>query len=175
MGTGRYDEAVEHCKAGQATAARGDDPAIGIRAVDRLRLVALAQGRPGDALGHVAEDLRLSTELYRQHDVGLALINLGAALTKTGDAAEGISAALTGEARRLYEEALPVLVDLGRPNPPKSTPACRPSDPGTKSLDLLKCASFGRRTRGRGAGALQPNVSEQRTSRTVHAIAKARI
>ena len=138
-------------------------------------LVALAQSRPGDALGHVAEDLRLSTELYRQHDVGLALINLGAALTKTGDAAEGISAALTGEARRLYEEALPVLVDLGRPNPPKSTPACRPSDPGTKSLDLLKCASFGRRTRGRGAGALQPNVSEQRTSRPVHAIAKARI
>jgi hypothetical protein len=85
VGTGRYDEAVEHCKAGQATAARGDDPAIGIRAVDGLRLVALAQGRP-NALGHVAEDLRLSTELYRQHDVGLALINLGAALTKTGRA-----------------------------------------------------------------------------------------
>jgi hypothetical protein len=105
-----------------------------------------AAGRAGArqaqaALGHVA-DLRLSTELYRQHDVGLALINLGAALTKTGRAAEGISAALTGEARRLYDVALPVLVDLGRPNPPKSTPACRPSVPGPKSLDLLTCASL---------------------------------
>jgi len=113
-------------------------------------------GAGGMGVVYVAEDLRLSTELYRQHDVGLALINLGAALTKTGDAAEGISAALTGEARRLYEEALPVLVDLGRPNPPKSTPACRPSVPGPKSRDLLKFASFGRRTRGRGPAPSSP-------------------
>jgi tetratricopeptide (TPR) repeat protein len=185
-GTGRYDEAVEHYKAGQATAAQGDDPAIGIRSIEGLGLVALAQGRPEDALRHFAEDLRLSAELNRQHDAGLALINLGATLTKAGRAAEGIehldrakellaeqgddynvarartdlgralgltgevarareelalsqaamrahgsrfeqartlqvlgevaeAAGETAEARRWYEEALPVLVDLGRP------------------------------------------------------------
>jgi tetratricopeptide (TPR) repeat protein len=184
--TGRFDEAVEHYQRGLATAPRGDDPAIVIRSVEGLGLVALAQDRAAVALGYFEEDLRLSTELDRPHDVGLALINVGAALTKAGRAAGGIdrltrakellielgddynvarvqtdlaralrltgefakaraeialsqatmrargslfeqaralevlgevaqAAGETDEARRLYEQALAVLVDLGRP------------------------------------------------------------
>jgi tetratricopeptide (TPR) repeat protein len=85
-GAGRFDEAVEHYSAGL----RAGDPVIAIRSVEGLGLVALAEDRLDDALGHFEEDLRRCSELDRPHDIGLALINLGATLAKADRAVEAV-------------------------------------------------------------------------------------
>ncbi|HKN53998.1 MAG TPA: tetratricopeptide repeat protein [Amycolatopsis sp.] len=89
-GTGRYDEAVGHYRAGHEAAKAGNDPVIAIRSVEGLGLVSLQQGRVDDALAAFTEDLRICTELDRQHDIGLARINLGATQTKAGRPAEAL-------------------------------------------------------------------------------------
>lgn len=90
-GQGRYDEAIGHYEAGQAAARQGDDPGIEIRSVEGVGLVALQQNRVETALLAFDSDLEISERLDRPHDIGLALINRGATLTKAGRAADALS------------------------------------------------------------------------------------
>ncbi|MEV6905464.1 tetratricopeptide repeat protein [Amycolatopsis sp. NPDC051071] len=83
-GTGRYDEAVGHYEAGRAAARESEDHVVEIRSVEGLGLVALQQGRLDDAVKWFIEDHALSERQQRPHDVGLALINLGATRVRTG-------------------------------------------------------------------------------------------
>ncbi|WP_181775935.1 ATP-binding protein [Amycolatopsis pittospori] len=89
-GTGRYDEAVGHYQAGREAAQSGDDHVVEIRSVEGLGLVALQQGRLDDAVKWFEEDHRLSERQQRSHDVGLALINLGATRVRAGQPEAGI-------------------------------------------------------------------------------------
>ncbi|GAA4550321.1 ATP-binding protein [Amycolatopsis samaneae] len=88
--TGKYDEAEGHYRRGHEVALAGDDPVIAIRSVEGLGLVALRRGRIDAALDAFTEDLRISERLDRPHDVGLALINLGATLVRAGRVAEAV-------------------------------------------------------------------------------------
>ncbi|PXY32735.1 regulator protein [Prauserella muralis] len=101
-GAGRFAEAIEHYRGALETLPADGDQAAAIRSVEGLGLVALAEGRLGDALREFTDDLRRSRELGREHDVALALVNLGVTETKAGRAAEAIGH--LEEARSLLTE-----------------------------------------------------------------------
>ncbi|RSM66286.1 regulator protein [Amycolatopsis sp. WAC 01376] len=82
--TGRYDEAVRNYLAGREAARNADDSVVEIRSVEGLGLVALQQGRLDDAIEWFTEDLLLGERQERPHDIGLALINLGATRVRAG-------------------------------------------------------------------------------------------
>ncbi|WP_229907844.1 ATP-binding protein [Amycolatopsis oliviviridis] len=90
-GTGRYDEAVGHYTAGREAARTAGNGVVEIRSVEGLGLVALQQGRLDDAIERFTEDHLLSERLERRHDIGLALINLGATRVRAGQAEAAIA------------------------------------------------------------------------------------
>ncbi|PXY35272.1 regulator protein [Prauserella coralliicola] len=103
-GAGRFDEAVEHYSAALRRLRPDGDQVPGIRSVEGLGLVALAQGRLEDAHREFTDDLRRSRELKRPHDVALAQVNLGVTLTRLGR---------TGEAIEQLEQAKALLAEQG--------------------------------------------------------------
>ncbi|ANN21397.1 regulator protein [Amycolatopsis orientalis] len=90
-GTGRYDDAVRHYLAGRDAARAGGDHVVEIRSVEGLGLVALQQGRLDEAIEWFTEDRSLSERQDRRHDIGLALINLGATRARTGQVEAAIA------------------------------------------------------------------------------------
>ncbi len=90
-GTGRYDDAVRHYLAGRDAARTAGDHVVEIRSVEGLGLVALQQGRLDEAIEWFTEDHLLSERQNRPHDVGLALINLGATRVRAGQAEAAIA------------------------------------------------------------------------------------
>ncbi len=90
-GTGRYDDAVRHYLAGRDAARTAGDHVVEIRSVEGLGLVALQQGRLDEAIEWFTEDHLLSERQNRPHDVGLALINLGATRVRAGQAETAIA------------------------------------------------------------------------------------
>ncbi len=90
-GTGRYDDAVRHYLAGRDAARTAGDHVVEIRSVEGLGLVALQQGRLDEAIEWFTEDHLLSERQNRPHDVGLALINLGATRVRAGQAGAAIA------------------------------------------------------------------------------------
>lgn len=89
--TGRYDDAVRHYLAGRDAARTSEDHVVEIRSVEGLGLVALQQGRLDEAIEWFTEDHLLSERQDRPHDVGLALINLGATRGRSGQAEAAIA------------------------------------------------------------------------------------
>ncbi|SDX35529.1 NB-ARC domain-containing protein [Amycolatopsis xylanica] len=117
-GTGRFDDAVGHYRSGYETATAANDQVVAIRSVEGLGLVALAKERVDDAIEAFTENLRMSRDQERAHDVGLALINLGATLTKAERPAEAIvrleeASALLTEQGDEYNDAR-ARIELGR-------------------------------------------------------------
>ncbi|MBB5854193.1 tetratricopeptide repeat protein [Amycolatopsis umgeniensis] len=90
-GTGRYDDAVRHYLAGRDAARTAGNHVVEIRSVEGLGLVALQQGRLDEAIEWFTEDHLLSERQDRPHDVGLALINLGATRVRAGQAEAAIA------------------------------------------------------------------------------------
>ncbi len=90
-GTGRYDDAVRHYLAGRDAARTAGDHVVEIRSVEGLGLVALQQGRLDEAIEWFTEDHLLSERQNRPHDVGLALVNLGATRVRAGQAETAIA------------------------------------------------------------------------------------